>query len=74
MNYKYEFERLLATAKQLTDAGKGNIKSGAWAPFTALKNAVDFYENKQPDASDDQTDAVLPDHLYRDVDGDIQIK
>jgi len=47
VNYKYEFERLLFVAKQFTDYGEEFIKQGALAPFTALKNAVDYYENNQ---------------------------
>lgn len=46
MNYKHEFERLLAVAKQFTDCGKGNVKLGALAPFAALKNAVNYYETE----------------------------
>ena len=44
-DYKYEFERLLATAEQAVGAVDFKNRSTPFAPLRALKNAVDHYKS-----------------------------
>jgi hypothetical protein len=67
MDYEYEFNRLLDTARQAVEGVDFKNRFTSFAALRVLKNAVDFYDTAQTNKAVEPTKREAPQFDHVDV-------